>query len=93
MINIVFLDAKTVGEVQNFKILEKQGKLDIYETTKDEEILERSKSKVLPCLRLSLNQIENRTNHWKFSIALWFLLLGFLLEWYLGLSELISYDQ
>ncbi|MCF8380015.1 MAG: D-2-hydroxyacid dehydrogenase [Bacteroidales bacterium] len=45
MINIVFLDAKTVGEVQNFRILEKQGKLDIYETTSKDEIIERSKNK------------------------------------------------
>ncbi len=41
MINIVFLDAKTVGEVANFRVLEKQGKLKIFETTEPEEVVER----------------------------------------------------
>lgn len=45
MTNIVFLDAKTVGEVQNFRILEKLGKLEIFETTADHEIIERSVDK------------------------------------------------
>jgi lactate dehydrogenase-like 2-hydroxyacid dehydrogenase len=42
MLKIVFLDAKTVGEVQNFRVLEKQGKLMIYETTPPEMVIERS---------------------------------------------------
>ncbi len=41
MIKIAFLDAKTVGEVANFKVLEKQGELKIYETTLPEEVVER----------------------------------------------------
>lgn len=45
MLNIVFLDAKTLGEVPNFRLLEKQGKLDIYETTSPEKVLERSQNK------------------------------------------------
>ncbi len=45
MVKIVFLDAKTVGEVANFKVLEKQGELKIYETTAKEEVIERSKGK------------------------------------------------
>ena len=45
MTNIVFLDSKTVGEVQNFRILEKLGKLEIFETTADHEIINRSKDK------------------------------------------------
>ena len=45
MIKIVFLDAKTVGEVANFRVLEKQGDLKIYETTRPEDILERSQDK------------------------------------------------
>jgi glycerate dehydrogenase len=44
-LNIVFLDAKTIGEISNFLVLEKQGKLDIYETTTPEEVVERSKGK------------------------------------------------
>ncbi|MCB8998792.1 MAG: D-2-hydroxyacid dehydrogenase [Bacteroidales bacterium] len=43
MINIVFLDAKTVGEVSNFRVLEKQGTLKIYETTSPADIIERCK--------------------------------------------------
>lgn len=43
MINIVFLDAKTVGEVANFRVLEKQGNLKIYENTEPEKIVERCK--------------------------------------------------
>lgn len=43
MINIVFLDAKTVGEVANFKVLEKQGNLIIYENTERDKIIKRSK--------------------------------------------------
>ena len=45
MIKIVFLDAKTVGEVANFRVLEKQGDLKIYETTRPEDVLERSQDK------------------------------------------------
>ncbi|MFW5819667.1 MAG: D-2-hydroxyacid dehydrogenase [Bacteroidota bacterium] len=41
MINIVFLDVKTVGEVANFRVLEKQGNLKIYENTDPEEVVER----------------------------------------------------
>ena len=45
MINIVFLDAKTVGEVANFKILEKQGNLEIFEFSSRENVIERSTGK------------------------------------------------
>jgi lactate dehydrogenase-like 2-hydroxyacid dehydrogenase len=43
MLKIVFLDAKTVGEVPNFRVLEKQGKLTIYEKTLPLQVLERCK--------------------------------------------------
>jgi len=43
MINIVFLDAKTVGEIPNFRVLEKQGALKIYEKTDPSEVVERCK--------------------------------------------------
>lgn len=43
MIKIVFLDAKTVGEVPNFRVLEKQGTLTIYEKTLPGEVIERCK--------------------------------------------------
>lgn len=43
MINIVFLDAKTVGEVANFRVLEKQGNLKIYENTSPDEVVDRCK--------------------------------------------------
>jgi lactate dehydrogenase-like 2-hydroxyacid dehydrogenase len=41
MIKIVFLDAKTVGEVSNFRVLEKQGTLTIYEKTLPSEVIEK----------------------------------------------------
>lgn len=43
MTKIVFLDAKTVGEIPNFRVLEKQGALTIYEKTKPEEVVDRCK--------------------------------------------------
>ena len=45
MINIVFLDSRTVGEIANFRVLEKQGNLEIFETTAPENIVERSMGK------------------------------------------------
>ncbi len=41
MIKIAFLDSKTVGEVPNFRVLEKQGTLTIYEKTEPAEVIER----------------------------------------------------
>jgi lactate dehydrogenase-like 2-hydroxyacid dehydrogenase len=41
MIKIVFLDAKTIGEVPNFRVLEKQGNLTIFEKTLPSEVLDR----------------------------------------------------
>ncbi len=43
MIKIVFLDAKTVGEIPNFRVLEKQGTFTIFEKTEPSEIIERCK--------------------------------------------------
>ncbi len=43
MIKIVFLDAKTIGEVPNFRVLEKQGTFTIYEKTEADKVLERCK--------------------------------------------------
>ncbi len=43
MKKIVFLDAKTVGEVSNFKVLEKLGDLTVYENTEDNQVIERCK--------------------------------------------------
>jgi lactate dehydrogenase-like 2-hydroxyacid dehydrogenase len=40
MIKIVFLDAKTIGEVPNFRVLEKQGALTIYEKTLPSEVID-----------------------------------------------------
>jgi glycerate dehydrogenase len=45
MLRIVFLDAKTVGEVANFKVLEKQGSLEIHDTTLPGDLLERCREK------------------------------------------------
>lgn len=40
---IVFLDAKTMGKVPNFHLLEKLGDFEFYQTTKPEERMERLK--------------------------------------------------
>lgn len=45
MMKIVFLDAKTVGEVSNFKVLEKQGNLEIFEYSSQDVVVERAKGK------------------------------------------------
>jgi glycerate dehydrogenase len=45
MTNIVFLDQKTIGKVDNLKLLSKLGKLDTYESTGPEQIVERCKGK------------------------------------------------
>jgi lactate dehydrogenase-like 2-hydroxyacid dehydrogenase len=45
MTNIVFLDQKTIGKVDNLKLLSKLGKLDTYESTKPEQVVERCKGK------------------------------------------------
>ena len=45
MINIVFLDQKTIGKVDNLKLLSKLGKLDTYESTTPEQVVERCKGK------------------------------------------------
>lgn len=44
-LNIVFLDAKTVGEVPNFRVLEKQGNFEIYGKTPPDLVVERCKGK------------------------------------------------
>lgn len=57
MLNIVFLDAKTVGEVANFRVLEKQGALRIFENTSPAEVLERCKGhEVIITNKVELNQ-------------------------------------
>lgn len=57
MLKIVFLDAGTVGEVANFRVLEKQGDLRIYPMTKPEEVIERSKDKeVIICNKVLINK-------------------------------------
>ncbi len=45
MTNIVFLDQKTIGKVDNLKLLSKLGKLETYESTESDEIVERCKDK------------------------------------------------
>lgn len=45
MDKIVFLDAETIGKVDNVKLLSKLGNLDIYDSTKPEQVVERSQGK------------------------------------------------
>jgi len=44
MIKIAFLDAITVGELSNFRVLEKLGKLTIYDKTQPSEVIDRCKN-------------------------------------------------
>jgi len=45
MDKIVFLDAETIGKVDNMKLLSKLGKFDIYDSTEPEQVVERSQGK------------------------------------------------
>jgi len=45
MTNIVFLDKKTIGKVDNLKQLSKLGNLEIYESTESDQVVERCKGK------------------------------------------------
>lgn len=54
MTNIVFLDQKTVGKVDNMKLLSKLGKLDTYESTEAEQVVERCKGKEI----VIVNKVE-----------------------------------
>ena len=44
-LRIVFLDLKTVGEVTNLKILEKQGEIEFHQTTHPDLVIDRCKDK------------------------------------------------
>lgn len=54
MTNIVFLDQKTIGKVDNLKLLSKLGKLDSYESTAPEQVVERCKGKEI----VIVNKVE-----------------------------------
>ena len=43
--NIVFLDKKTIGNVDNFNLLHKLGDVVVYDYTKSEEVIERASGK------------------------------------------------
>jgi lactate dehydrogenase-like 2-hydroxyacid dehydrogenase len=45
MSNIVFLDMETIGKVNNMKLLSKLGKLETYNTTAPDQVVERCKGK------------------------------------------------
>jgi glycerate dehydrogenase len=42
---IVFLDKKTIGEVTNFNLLHKLGTVDIYEHTREDDVVKRAEGK------------------------------------------------
>jgi len=57
MINIVFLDTKTVGEVPNFRVLEKLGNLTLYEKTLAADVIERSRGQdIIITSKVMLNE-------------------------------------
>jgi glycerate dehydrogenase len=43
--NIVFLDKKTIGNVDNFNLLHKLGNVEIYDHTKPDQVIERASGK------------------------------------------------
>jgi glycerate dehydrogenase len=45
MDHIVFLDTKTIGKVDNMKLLSKLGKLEVFESTTPEQVVERCQGK------------------------------------------------
>ena len=54
MINIAFLDLKTVGKVDNLKLLSKLGKLETYESTEPGQVVERCHGKEI----VIVNKVE-----------------------------------
>jgi len=54
MTNIVFLDQKTIGKVDNLKLLSKLGKLDTYETSEPGQVVERCKGREI----VIVNKVE-----------------------------------
>ena len=54
MTNIIFLDQKTIGKVDNLKLLSKLGKLDTYESTEQDQVVERCKGKEI----VIVNKVE-----------------------------------
>jgi len=52
--NIVFLDLKTIGKVDNLKLLSKLGHLETYEHTSPEQVVERCKGKEI----VIVNKVE-----------------------------------
>jgi glycerate dehydrogenase len=54
MDKIVFLDSETIGKVDNMKLLSKQGKLEIYESTPAELVVERCEGKEI----VIVNKVE-----------------------------------
>ena len=45
MTNIVFLDQETIGKVDNMKLLSKLGKLEVFESTEPDQVVERCRDK------------------------------------------------
>lgn len=45
MTEIVFLDQETIGKVDNLKLLSKLGKLEVYESTEENQVVERCQGK------------------------------------------------
>jgi lactate dehydrogenase-like 2-hydroxyacid dehydrogenase len=54
MTNIVFLDKKTIGKVDNLKILSKLGNLEIFESTEPGQVVERCQGKEI----VIVNKVE-----------------------------------
>lgn len=54
MTNIVFLDKHTIGKVDNLKLLSKLGKLDTYESTEADQVVERCQGKEI----VIVNKVE-----------------------------------
>ncbi len=54
MDHIVFLDSETIGKVDNIKLISKLGKLEIFESTKPDQVIERCQGKEI----VIVNKVE-----------------------------------
>jgi len=54
MDHIVFLDSETIGKVDNIKLLSKLGELEIFESTRPDEVVERCQGKEI----IIVNKVE-----------------------------------
>ena len=58
MNEIVFLDTATIGAVENMRLLKRLGKVDFFEETEAEQVVERAKGKEI----VIINKVQITAN-------------------------------